>query len=174
MYRCRQCRRLASVSVRDVCTTIGCGGLLEKYVVSAAGEDDDHYRNLYWSLNPVPLSANGHTGQLTSIEAAEIQQRFLRGEVNALSCSTTFELGVDFGRGVYRLPDRELISKYYAACRTCGSYQESDEPLDPSARPAMPSTPVCPDVTACPSSASSPSAAQRTPGCRRRGAAGTA
>ena len=46
---------------------------------------------------PVPLSASEHTGQLTSIEAAEIQQRFIRGEINALSCSTTFELGVDVG-----------------------------------------------------------------------------
>ena len=97
MYRCRQCRRLASVSVRDVCTTIGCGGILEKYAVPAAGEDDDHYRYLYRSLNPVPLSASEHTGQLTSIEAADIQQRFIRGEINALSCSTTFELGVDVG-----------------------------------------------------------------------------
>ncbi len=97
MYRCRQCRRLASVSVRDVCTTIGCGGVLEKYLVPAAGEDEDHYRYLYRSLHPVPLSASEHTGQLTSIEAAEIQQRFIRGEINALSCSTTFELGVDVG-----------------------------------------------------------------------------
>jgi ATP-dependent helicase YprA (DUF1998 family) len=97
MYRCKQCRRLASVSVRDVCTTIGCGGVLEKYIVPAAGDDEDHYRYLYRSLNPVPLSASEHTGQLTSTEAAEIQQRFIHGEVNALSCSTTFELGVDVG-----------------------------------------------------------------------------
>ena len=33
--------------------------------------------------------------------------------------------------GVYRLPDRELISKYYAVCPACGGYRESDEPLDP-------------------------------------------
>ena len=97
MYRCQQCRRLASVSVRGVCTTMGCAGPLEEYSVPAPAEDDDHYRYLYRSLNPVPLGASEHTGQLTSIEAAEIQQRFIRGEVNALSCSTTFELGVDVG-----------------------------------------------------------------------------
>ena len=97
MYRCRQCRRLASVSVRgclhDHRLRRGAGEVL----VPAAGEDDDHYRYLYRSLHPVPLSAREHTAQLTSVEAAEIQQRFLRGEVNALSCSTTFELGVDVG-----------------------------------------------------------------------------
>jgi ATP-dependent helicase YprA (DUF1998 family) len=97
LYRCQQCRRLASVSVRGVCTTIGCAGTLEEYSVPAAAEDNDHYRYLYRSLNPVPLSASEHTGQLTSVEAAEIQQRFVRGAINALSCSTTFELGVDVG-----------------------------------------------------------------------------
>lgn len=33
--------------------------------------------------------------------------------------------------GVYRLPDRELVGKYYAVCAACGGYRESDEPLDP-------------------------------------------
>ena len=52
---------------------------------------------MYRHLNPVPLTAREHTAQLMSSEAADIQQQFLRGEVNALSCSTTFELGVDVG-----------------------------------------------------------------------------
>ena len=97
MYCCQQCRRLASVSLRGVCTTMGCAGTLDEYSVPEFGEDDGHYRHLYRSLNPVPLSASEHTGQLTSMEAADIQQRFIRGEINALSCSTTFELGVDVG-----------------------------------------------------------------------------
>jgi hypothetical protein len=97
MYQCDSCRRLAAVSVRGVCTTLGCKGDLQKYGVPSAEDDDDHYRFLYRSLNPVPLTASEHTGQLTSTEAADIQQRFVRGEVNVLSCSTTFELGVDVG-----------------------------------------------------------------------------
>jgi ATP-dependent helicase YprA (DUF1998 family) len=97
MFRCGQCRRLASVSVRGACTTMGCAGTVEEYSVPRPAEDDDHYRYLYRSLNPVPLSASEHTGQLTSVEAADIQQRFIRGEINVLSCSTTFELGVDVG-----------------------------------------------------------------------------
>ena len=67
------------------------------YKVPAADDDDDHYRFLYRHLNPVPLVASEHTGQLASVEAADVQQQFLRGEINALSCSTTFELGVDVG-----------------------------------------------------------------------------
>jgi DEAD/DEAH box helicase/Domain of unknown function (DUF1998)/Helicase conserved C-terminal domain len=97
MYRCSLCRRLAAASVRGVCTTIGCAGTLESYKVPDVHEDDDHYRFLYRNLNPVPLSAREHTAQLASTEAADVQQQFLRGEINALSCSTTFELGVDVG-----------------------------------------------------------------------------
>ena len=43
------------------------------------------------------MTAREHTAQLMSDEAADVQQQFVRGEVNVLSCSTTFELGVDVG-----------------------------------------------------------------------------
>ncbi|NLA61353.1 MAG: hypothetical protein GX863_09765 [Firmicutes bacterium] len=41
------------------------------------------------------MTAEEHTAQLKSDAAAELQTKFARGEVNVLSCSTTFELGVD-------------------------------------------------------------------------------
>ena len=93
VFECERCRRVSPASVRAVCTTLGCGGRLVP--VTSAG--DDHYRHLYRNLNPVPMWAREHTAQLMSDEAAEVQQEFVRGEVNALSCSTTFELGVDVG-----------------------------------------------------------------------------
>ncbi len=93
LYQCQQCRRISAVSVRGVCTTLGCIGTL----VPVTQIDDDHYRYLYQHLNPVPLTAREHTAQLASTTAAEIQQEFIRGKINALSCSTTFELGVDVG-----------------------------------------------------------------------------
>ncbi|MGH3170300.1 MAG: helicase-related protein, partial [Trebonia sp.] len=93
-YQCDACRRRAAVSVRGVCPTLRCPGRL---VPATADDDDDHYRVLYQQTSPVSLTAREHTAQWTGIEAAEIQQRFLSGEVNVLSCSTTFELGVDVG-----------------------------------------------------------------------------
>lgn len=97
LFRCDTCQRKAPVSVRGVCTTLGCTGTLVPYKVPPVELDDDHYRTLYRSMKPVPLAAKEHTAQWTGKTAAEIQQDFLKGEVNALSCSTTFELGVDVG-----------------------------------------------------------------------------
>jgi hypothetical protein len=96
LYQCDVCRRRAAVSLRGVCPTLRCTGHLVP-VTAAAADDDDHYRVLYQRTAPVSLTAREHTAQWTGLEAADIQQRFLAGEVNVLSCSTTFELGVDVG-----------------------------------------------------------------------------
>lgn len=97
VYVCGVCRRTSPWSVRGVCPAIGCDGELSPFVPPAAHEDRDHYRSVYRMPNAVPLRALEHTAQWTNTEAALVQQQFIRGEVNALSCSTTFELGVDVG-----------------------------------------------------------------------------
>ncbi|WP_344856075.1 DEAD/DEAH box helicase [Planomonospora alba] len=96
-YQCDLCRRVAHVSIRGVCPTIGCMGTLVEFTTPDVEKDDNHYRVMYRSMEPVPLTAREHTAQWTGEEAAAIQQQFINGEVNALSCSTTFELGVDVG-----------------------------------------------------------------------------
>ena len=58
---------------------------------------DNHYRNLYLNIKPEKMAASEHTAQLTTEYAAEVQSKFINGEINVLSCSTTFELGVDVG-----------------------------------------------------------------------------
>ncbi len=92
-WRCSLCRRVTTATLRGVCPTLGCTGEL----AADRGDDDGHYRVLYRQTAPVPLTAREHTAQWTGLEASDIQQRFLAGEVNVLSCSTTFELGVDVG-----------------------------------------------------------------------------
>ena len=94
VWQCDVCRRLAAMSLRGVCPTLGCAGRLGP---AGGGGDDEHYRTLYRRTAPVSLTAREHTAQWTGLEASGIQQRFLAGEVNVLSCSTTFELGVDVG-----------------------------------------------------------------------------
>ncbi|KUP97950.1 DEAD/DEAH box helicase [Thermobifida cellulosilytica] len=97
LYQCDSCRRLHPVSVRGVCPTLNCPGTLHPFTPPAPEEDDDHYRRLYRSLNPVVLHAREHTAQWSTEEASRVQENFIEGQVNVLSCSTTFELGVDVG-----------------------------------------------------------------------------
>ncbi|MGQ9410287.1 DEAD/DEAH box helicase [Mycolicibacterium gilvum] len=97
VYQCGTCRRAAPFSVREICPALGCEGRLAEFVPLPTDRDRDHYRALYRSMHAVPLSAKEHTAQWVNTEAAKIQHQFVRGEINTLSCSTTFELGVDVG-----------------------------------------------------------------------------
>jgi hypothetical protein len=97
LWRCSRCRRLSPTSVRGVCPTLGCPGELQEWRLPDPAEDFDHYRSLYRTMRPVPLRVVEHTAQWTNQEAGRLQQEFIRGDINALSCSTTFELGVDVG-----------------------------------------------------------------------------
>jgi ATP-dependent helicase YprA (DUF1998 family)/ribosomal protein L40E len=95
IYICDQCSQKWSTSVLGVCPTLRCSGTLQ--LSDTAVDPENHYRHLYSHLQPIPLKVMEHTAQWDSIRAAEIQNDFVRGNVNALSCSTTFELGVDVG-----------------------------------------------------------------------------
>ncbi|MCA9332196.1 DEAD/DEAH box helicase [Candidatus Saccharibacteria bacterium] len=97
VYQCSVCKRVTPNSVRNVCPAINCEGSLEQLRLPEPEKDIDHYRSLYRSMNPIPLKTQEHTAQWTNVEAASIQHQFVKGKVNILSCSTTFELGVDVG-----------------------------------------------------------------------------
>jgi len=95
LWVCLKCGRLTSRNLADLCPAYECAGEL-----APAREENllgDHYRRLYQEVEPIPMSVEEHTAQLRSDYAAQLQDRFTRGEVNVLSCSTTFELGVDVG-----------------------------------------------------------------------------
>lgn len=96
-YRCGTCRLLTAFSIRGVCPNSRCTGRLEPYELPSPENDTNHYRVVYQTMNTAPLSAREHTAQWDAKAAATIQRDFVEGKVNVLSCSTTFELGVDVG-----------------------------------------------------------------------------
>ncbi len=97
LWRCDTCGTIANTNIRDVCPRYRCTGALGVWAGRDKAAGHGHYGHLYRTLEPIPLSASEHTAQWTSEEAARIQQEFVDGKVNVLSCSTTFELGVDVG-----------------------------------------------------------------------------
>lgn len=97
LWRCDRCGWVTAHCVRGICPRYRCSGTLRAWDHETDPATEDHYRHLYRTLLPIPLSASEHTAQWTSNEAARIQQEFVQGKINVLSCSTTFELGVDVG-----------------------------------------------------------------------------
>ncbi|OHU97396.1 DEAD/DEAH box helicase [Mycobacterium talmoniae] len=96
-YQCDVCRHTTAFSVRGVCPNTSCPGQLQHLTIPDVATDTNHYRVMYQTMAAAPLSAREHTAQWDARQAATIQDEFIKGQVNVLSCSTTFELGVDVG-----------------------------------------------------------------------------
>ncbi|MGC8744490.1 MAG: DEAD/DEAH box helicase [Verrucomicrobiia bacterium] len=95
IYQCDTCGRVQPVSVHSMCPRHRCPGALKKVLRGAL--ESNHYRLLYEMDLPGSLRVEEHTAQLNSEKAREFQGEFREGKIHILSCSTTFELGVDLG-----------------------------------------------------------------------------
>ncbi len=94
-FRCDRCHSITPYNLCGLCPTNGCEGRLSPLdPASLAGH---HYRALYLGLEPTALRSEEHTAQWSAEEASRVQQQFIEGHINVLSCSTTFEMGVDVG-----------------------------------------------------------------------------
>ena len=95
LFRCRTCGQIQPVSVGGICPRRDCRGSLER--VQLEQLDVNHYRLLYEAELPRTFRVEEHTAQLDKEKAREFQREFRAGKIHVLSCSTTFELGVDLG-----------------------------------------------------------------------------
>jgi hypothetical protein len=96
---CQRCGRLSWIDLGNMCNYPGCLGELTEPGRSLQLSRNNHYRYffLHGPGNP-DLRAVEHTAQLAKTTAAkDYQEEFKRGRINILSCSTTFEMGVDLG-----------------------------------------------------------------------------
>ncbi|NLE05840.1 MAG: hypothetical protein GX638_13725, partial [Crenarchaeota archaeon] len=91
-YKCSKCHKITPHNIRNICPEYMCNGLLFEYNIAKEFKDN-HYRELYLNLDISPLVIKEHTAQLSSETARDYQERFVRKEINILSCSTTFEMG---------------------------------------------------------------------------------
>lgn len=96
LWKCKRCQKVTQFNISGKCVKPSCSGELEQLDGKTFCKDN-HYAMLYESEKVSPLFVKEHTAQLAKKEALEYQQQFIRKEINALSCSTTFEMGVDVG-----------------------------------------------------------------------------
>lgn len=95
-YQCSKCGRLTPYNVHDVCVQDGCVGKL-----SEVDPDEvlryNFYRTEYKTKKIESIVVEEHTAQLDRKKAKQYQIDFKNKKINILSCSTTFEMGIDIG-----------------------------------------------------------------------------
>ena len=100
-YRCKKCGKVTTFNFERHCSILNCDGELEEItdLTGFMGENyyADFYRNKSESKYLRKLIVREHTAQLSKLDAASYQSQFEKNNINALSCSTTFEMGVDVG-----------------------------------------------------------------------------
>lgn len=95
IWRCDTCGRVQHLDLGGTCVRHGCNGTTES--IKQESLLDNHYAQLYGRFPTLKLRVEEHTAQIENKQARSYQQDFKSGEIDVLSCSTTFELGVDLG-----------------------------------------------------------------------------
>lgn len=94
-YRCDQCQRLSYRGNALPCLHTHCRGALQPVNIHTLAGGSFYHDNLCQTT--VPMRVEEHTAQLAPDKGRDYQNRFKNGEINMLSCSTTFEMGIDLG-----------------------------------------------------------------------------
>ncbi|HHT28322.1 MAG TPA: DEAD/DEAH box helicase [Firmicutes bacterium] len=96
LYKCGTCGRVTVHNCGGRCINIKCTGRLSEFNPDFTNTTN-HYVKLYGTSDLKPFYIKEHTAQLSRERGAEYQNLFIEKKLNALSSSTTFEMGVDVG-----------------------------------------------------------------------------
>ena len=97
-YKCKKCNKLTLYNINGKCTEADCDGVLEECNVdNDISCMNNYYRNEYINRPIEKLICREHTAQMNADEAKQIQDDFKNNKINFISCSTTFEMGIDLG-----------------------------------------------------------------------------
>lgn len=96
LYRCSKCLKITPYNLHDQCENPLCDGILTPYDPEIE-KSTSHYYRMYHDMEPSSLRICEHTAQLSGEKARVYQNEFIKRRINVLSCSTTFEMGVDVG-----------------------------------------------------------------------------
>lgn len=94
-HRCDKCQRLRHGKIALPCPEPRCGGIY--HPIDHDMQREKNYYHYIFRQGLKPMRAEEHTAQLTPEKAQQYQNYFKKGDINVLSCSTTFEMGIDLG-----------------------------------------------------------------------------
>lgn len=95
-FQCDQCNLMSSRGHGGlICPRPSCTGHYIPVEIESALEEN-YYRHIF-KRDLVPMRVEEHTAQLDSKKGRSYQDKFKSGDINVLSCSTTFEMGIDLG-----------------------------------------------------------------------------
>ena len=95
-YICPTCGRVTAYNVNNACFTKDCKGELMEIDPDEYFKDN-FYRKQYQTKKIERIVIQEHTAQIQRKVAKQYQKDFKDKKINILSCSTTFEMGVDIG-----------------------------------------------------------------------------
>lgn len=96
VFQCTKCKKVCHINLFNMCLEDRCNGST-MWVKQNALKINDFLKEFYLTDNLTYVNVHEHTGQLSKKGAKDIQDRFKRNEINVISSTTTFEVGVDIG-----------------------------------------------------------------------------
>lgn len=95
-YYCSKCRRITRFNVKGICPHC-----FNENSLSECNPNDvfknNYYRYQYLNKKIEKLVYKEHTAQFSTEKGKDVQNNFKKKIINFLSCSTTFEMGIDIG-----------------------------------------------------------------------------
>ena len=96
-YYCPKCKKVTIYNINNKCIDGDCSGELIEMIDPDNFLKNNYYRVQYINRPRERVLSREHTAQIKTKEARKIQRDFKDKKLNIISCSTTFEMGIDLG-----------------------------------------------------------------------------